>query len=381
MHSEPARHRLFLSPPHMGGRELAFIHEAFEANYVAPAGAMLTAFEKAVADFTGIPHAVAVASGTAALHLALRCRPLQRGDEVWVSTLTFVGGISGAIHDGMTPVFFDCDDASWNMDPALLAEELRAAARRNRLPKLVLPTDIYGQSCDLDAILAACREFDVPVITDSAESLGALYKGRHAGAGALAAAFSFNGNKIITTSGGGMLVSSDKRLIDRARFLATQAREPVVHYEHVEVGFNYRLSNISAAIGCGQMEVLGARIQRRRAIFERYYRHLANLPGLAFMPEASYGRCTRWLTTLTIDPRLFGADRLAIQSALAEADIESRPVWKPMHCQPVFKGVKVVGGGVSERIFEHGLCLPSGSSMSDAEVDRVSDIVIGLHRR
>jgi dTDP-4-amino-4,6-dideoxygalactose transaminase len=359
----------------MSGRELDFIHEAFNTNYIAPSGSMLPAFEKAVCEYTEFPYAVAVASGTAALHLAVRCLRLDPGGEIWASTLTFIGGISAIVHDGFTPVFFDADEASWNMDPALLAEEMKAAAKRGRLPKLVLPTEIYGQACDLDAIQNVCAEYDVPVITDSAESLGARYKGRHAGNGALAAALSFNGNKIVTTSGGGMLLSSDRCIVDRARYLATQAREPVTHYEHVEVGFNYRLSNISAAIGCGQMEHIEARVNRRRAIFERYYERLSNIPGISFMPEAPNCRSTRWLTALRFAPADFGVSRSAVQDALEAENVESRPVWKPMHCQPVFKGARSVGGKTSERIFTEGLCLPSGSAMTDADVDRVSEIV------
>lgn len=372
--------RIFLSPPHMSGREQAYVNAAFESNYVAPAGPMLEAFEREFAEFTGIPHAVAVSSGTAAIHLALKNLDLAPGDEFWCSTLTFVGSIGAAIHDGLTPVFFEPDEASWNLDPNLLAEELAAAARRGKLPKVVIPTDLYGQSCDLDAILAHCGQYGLPVICDSAEAVGTLYKNRHAGHGAFATAFSFNGNKIITTSGGGLLASHDKAIAERARYLSTQARQKVIHYEHTEVGFNYRMSNISAAIGRGQLEVLDDRVARRRSIFEQYRKHLAALPGISFMPEADYGRATRWLTVLRIDPATFGADRNTIMAALDAQNIESRPVWKPMHMQPVFAGMCHAGGSLSEEIFAQGLCLPSGSSMSDADVERVAAIVAAQAR-
>ena len=370
-----ANPRLFLSPPHMSGREEAYVREAFASNYVAPAGPMIARFERAFADYAGIPHAVALDSGTAAIHLALLNLSFAPGDEVWASTLTFIGSIGGAVHERLAPVFFEPDAGSWTLDPDLLAEALDAAAKRGRLPKAVIPTDLYGQSCDLDRIADACARHGVPVICDSAEAVGARYKDRHAGNGGMAAAFSFNGNKIVTTSGGGLLASHDPAVVERARYLSTQARQKVVHYEHTEVGFNYRMSNICAAIGVGQLEVVEARIARRRAIFARYRERLGNLPGIGFMPEASYGRGTRWLTVLRIDPKTFGADRDGVMAALESQAIESRPVWKPMHLQPVFHGARHVGGALSEAIFADGLCLPSGSAMTDAEVDRVAEIV------
>ena len=370
--------RLFLSPPHMSGREEAYVKEAFASNYVAPAGPMLEAFEKEFAGYTGIPHAVAVASGTAAIHLALKSLDLSPGDEIWASTLTFIGSVGAAIHERLTPVFFEPDEKSWTLDPELLREELCAAAKRARLPKAVIPTDLYGQACDLDAIVAACREYDVPVICDSAEAMGARYKNRHAGDGAFASAFSFNGNKIITTSGGGMLASHDARIVERARYLSTQARQPAPHYEHTETGFNYRMSNIAAAIGRGQLEVLDARVARRRAIFEAYRARLGRLPGISFMPEAPYGNSTRWLTVIRIDPVLFGRDREAVRLALEAENIESRPVWKPMHLQPAFAGARHAGGDLSARIFADGLCLPSGSAMTDRDVERAAAAIAGL---
>ena len=359
----------------MSGKELAHIEEAFATNYVAPAGPMLEAFESRLAAYTGIPHVVVVSSGTAAMHLALKALPLVRGDEIWASTLTFIGSVGPAIQEGLVPVFIDADSESWTMDTALLAEELRKAAKSGRLPKAVIPTDIYGQSCDLDRICSLCAEYGIPVICDSAEAMGARYKNRHAGDGAFAAVFSFNGNKIITTSGGGALASHDPKVIAHARYLATQARAPVVHYEHSDVGFNYRMSNICAAIGIGQLEVLDERVGLRRRIFELYRERLGGLPGISFMPEAGYGRATRWLSVMLIDESQFGASRESVRLMLEAENIESRPVWKPMHMQPVFQGARHVGGKISEKFFEDGLCLPSGSQMSEEQVDRVAGLI------
>lgn len=370
-----ARGRLFLSPPHMSGRELRYIEEAFGTNYVAPAGPMLARFEEAFAEYSGLPYVVALTSGTAAIHLALKNLNLARGDEIWTANLTFVASIAPAVQEGLRPVFLDVSPETWTLDSILLAETLDQAARKGSLPKAVIPTDLYGQSCDLDAILAACGKHGVPVICDSAEAVGARYKDRHAGDGAFATAYSFNGNKIITTSGGGILASRDRSVVDRARYLATQARQPVAHYEHTETGFNYRLSNILAAIGCGQLDVLDERVARRRAIFESYEQSLADIPGISFMPEATYGRSTRWLTVILIDRFRFGADRETIRLALEKDNIEARPVWKPLHLQPVFSEARRIGGKVAERLFADGLCLPSGTAMTDSDVDRVVSVL------
>ena len=367
--------RLFLSPPHMGGREQEFVRQAFESNYIAPLGPMVDAFEKEFSAYTGIPHCVALSSGTSATHLALRHLGLGPGDEVLASTLTFIGSVTPVTFEGATPVFIDCDEATWNMDPALLEQALADAARRGRLPKAVIPTDLYGQSCDLPRIKALCDRHGVPVICDSAESVGARYPGKHAGADAWAAVFSFNGNKIITTSGGGMLASHDQGLIDPARKLSQQARDPAPWYEHTEIGFNYRMSNILAAIGRGQLAVLEERVRRRREIFEGYRQRLGDVPGIAFMPEPAGFRSNRWLTVLLIDPAAFGRDTHAVRQALEAENIEARPVWKPMHLQPVFRSARVWGGAVSERLFAQGLCLPSGTAMTDGDLDRVSGII------
>ena len=367
--------RLFLSPPHMGGKELEYIQEAFASNYIAPAGPMLDRFEKKFADFTGIPHVTAVSCGTAALHLAMRLIGVDRGDTVYFSSLTFIGGVTPALFQGATPVFIDSDETSWTMDPHLLAEALKDAARAGSLPKAVVPTDIYGQSCDLDAILNICRPYHIPVIVDCAESVGGRYKDGHCGDGALMSAYSFNGNKIITTSNGGMLASHDPALIERAFCLSHQARDKAPHYEHTTYGYNYRMSNVVAAIGCGQMEVLDARVKRRRDIFTFYQKALSGVEGIFFMPEAPYGQGNRWLTVILIDPKLFGATHEDVRLALEKEDIESRPLWKPMHLQPVFKDAKSIGGNVCEKLFELGLCLPSGTQMTKSDMMRVVDVL------
>lgn len=403
--------RIFLSPPHMSGEELSFIQEAFESNYIAPLGPQVDAFEKEFCEWVGVSHAVAVSSGTAAMHLALRQLDIQPGDEVFASTLTFIGSITPILFEGGTPVFIDADADTWNMDPDLLAEELEACRKRGRMPKAVVPTDLYGQCADLDRIRAVCEPYSIPVIVDAAEALGAVYRGRSAGAGARAAIYSFNGNKIITTSGGGMLASEDEALIEQARFLSQQARDPAPHYEHTQIGYNYRMSNIVAAIGRGQLKVLEERVQRKREIFNSYREALGDLPGIEFMPEASYGRCNRWLTVILITPGEFGATSEEIRLALEAENIESRPIWKPMHLQPVFdvseqktedghpgrRGSELraegttasgktwykarkVGGTVSEDLFGRGLCLPSGTQMSEEDLERVVKVIRKVRR-
>jgi dTDP-4-amino-4,6-dideoxygalactose transaminase len=336
---------------------------------------MVDAFEEEFAERVGIPHALAVSSGTAAIHLALRVLGVGSGDAVITSTLTFIGGVTPIVFQGATPVFIDSDRVSWNMDPDLLAEQIEAFKALGKLPKAVVPTDLYGQCVDLDKVLEICTPYEIPVVSDSSEALGATYKGRSAGAGAKGAIFSFNGNKIITTSGGGMLVSDDQVLMEKARFLSQQARDPAPHYEHSTIGYNYRMSNILAAIGRGQLKVLDERVTRRRQIFEYYKKSLGEIPGIDFMPEASYGRSNRWLTVILITPEEFGVDRETLQMALAEENIDARPVWKPMHLQPVFKGCRCVGGEVAEDLFYRGLCLPSGSNMTEEDLDRVVETV------
>ena len=372
--------RIYLSPPHMSGREQAYVQQVFDSNWIAPLGPQVDAFEREFAAAVGVPYALALSSGTAALHLALQLVGVGPGDEVLVSTLTFAASVNPIIYLGGFPTFIDSERISWNMDPALLVETLATRARAGRLPKAVLLVHLYGQSADVDPILAACTHYDVPLIEDAAEALGATYKGLAPGVFGVMGAFSFNGNKIITTSGGGMLISADGDLIAHARKLATQAREPAPHYEHREIGYNYRLSNVLAAIGRGQLEVLQERVSSRWRNFAYYQRMLGDLPGLAFMPEAPWGRCTRWLTIITVDPARFGADRETIRLALEAANIEARPVWKPMHLQPVFSRYESVHGAVAADLFDRGLCLPSGAAMTEADLARVADVVRAVCR-
>lgn len=372
--------RIFLSPPHMGGQELDFVKEAFESNYIAPLGPHVDAFERELSEMVGIPHSAAVSSGTAAMHLALRLLGVGPGDVVIAPSFTFIGGVSPVTFQGARLSFIDSDRGSWNIDPDLLAEELTFRNKQARLPKAVITADILGQSADLDRIRETCNQYHIPVVSDSAEALGATYKDRHAGKGAVFTVYSFNGNKIITTSGGGMLASDDATLIEKAKFLSQQARDAAPHYEHTQIGYNYRMSNIVAAIGRGQLRVLRERVERKREIFDYYHKALADLPGIEFMPEAAYGRATRWLTVVLITPEAFGADREAIRLTLEKENIESRPVWKPMHLQPVFKGCEMRGGSVCEDLFNRGLCLPSGTAMSEGDLERISSLIIKQHR-
>jgi pyridoxal phosphate-dependent aminotransferase EpsN len=371
--------RIYLSRPHMSGHEEARVAEAFASNFVAPLGPQLDAFEAEVSRYLGGDlHCVGLSSGSAALHLALRIAGVCPGDEVWISSMTFAGGIFPVNYLGATPRFFDLDAASWTVDIECLAAELAKAAQETRLPKAIVPTDLYGQSVDLDVLEGLAAQYGVRLIVDSAESLGASYlDGRKAGTGGDAAILSFNGNKIITTSGGGMLVTRHKEWADQARFLATQARDPAPHYEHSTFGYNYRLSNICAAIGLGQMEVLDARVARRREIFARYRAALERL-GLSFMPEPEGYSSTRWLTAMMIDPLETGISHEDVRLMLLGHQIEARPLWKPMHLQPLYAGAPYHGNGVDEGLFEQGLCLPSGSDMTDDQQDEVIGHIVDL---
>jgi dTDP-4-amino-4,6-dideoxygalactose transaminase len=367
--------RVYLSPPHVGAEERQLLLEAFESNWIAPVGPHIDRFEQEFAERLSLPGAVALSSGTAALHLALHIVGVTRHDEVLTSTLTFAATANAITYLGARPVFIDSTLSTWTMDPALLEEELQTCARRGRLPKAVMTVDLYGQCADYDKLVSICRAYDVPLIADASESLGATYRDEEAGRFGEMAAFSFNGNKIITSGGGGMLVSKRPDWLARARFLASQARDPAPHYEHSEVGFNYRMSNLLAAVGLGQLRNLDRRLAQRRNHNEYYRRQFAILPGIEVMPEASYGRSNCWLTCITIDPHRFGATREHLRQQLELANIESRPVWKPMHLQPAFSGCRVRGGAVSQRLFERGLCLPSGSSLTPKDRERVVDTI------
>jgi dTDP-4-amino-4,6-dideoxygalactose transaminase len=367
--------RIYLSPPHMGPDERALLLDAFDSNWVAPLGPHVNAFEAELAARTGTAHAAALSSGTAALHLALQIVGVGPGDTVLVPTLTFIASASPVRYLGAEPVFIDSERSTWNMDAALVEEALRDGAQRGKLPKAVVAVDLFGQCADYDALVPVCARYDVPLIEDAAEALGASWRGRPAGSFGRMAVLSFNGNKIITTSGGGALLGDGAGDIERARHLATQAREPAPHYEHAEIGYNYRLSNLLAAVGRGQLRVLDERMAARRAHHDAYAQTLGQLPGVTLIPRDPRGDSNCWLTVLQIDPRALGTDRETIRQHLTNLEIEARPVWKPMHLQPAFAGALTYGGSVAEELFDRGLCLPSGSSLSDADRGRVIDAV------
>jgi dTDP-4-amino-4,6-dideoxygalactose transaminase len=365
--------RIYLSPPHVGEAERALLLDAFDSNWIAPLGPHVDAFEQEFARFAEVGHAVALSSGTAALHLGLHTLGVKTGDEILTSTLTFAATVNAITYLGATPTFVDVCSDSWTMDPTLVQEEL-SSREPDALPAAVLAVDLYGQCADYDRLAEVCAAHGVPLVSDSAEACGASYKGRIAGSMGQWAAFSFNGNKIMTTSGGGMLVSHDAATIDRVRYLASQARHPAAHYQHLEVGYNYRLSNLLAAIGRAQLRSLPDKILRRREINRVYRSALRDLRGVSFMPEASYGQSNCWLTCILIDAVETGVDTNQVRSTLEGHNIESRPVWKPMHQQPVFSAFPIRGGAVAERLFAQGLCLPSGSSLLPHEQERVIEV-------
>lgn len=373
--------RIYLSAPHMSGQEQHYLAEAFDTNWVAPVGPHIDRFEAEFAERIGLKHAVAVSSGTAAMHLTIRHLDLQPGEEVFCSSGTFAATVNPVVYERGSPVFIDSDPATWNIDCNLLQDELKRCAKRGKLPRAVIAVDLYGQCADWDPLTEICDFYAIPLIEDAAEALGATYAGKPAGSFGWANIFSFNGNKIITTSGGGMLVTNDAALANRARFLATQARDPAPHYEHSQIGYNYRLSNLLAGVGRAQLCVLDERVTARRGIFDQYQAALGSEPGISFMPEAAYGRATRWLTCVVIDAEQFGATREEVRLYLESQNIESRPVWKPMHCQPVFEKCRRVGGEVSEQFFTDGLCLPSGSSLTPSDIERVIAAFLSIPRR
>ena len=358
--------RIFLSAPFMGGNEQKYIKEVFDSNYIAPLGAFVDRFEQAIKDYSHAPYALALNSGTAALHLALRSLDINDGDIVLASTFTFAASVNPIIYQKAIPIFIDSDE-SWNLSPELLQEAIKTAPKK---PKALIVTHLYGQAAKMNEIMQICNEHEIAVIEDAAEALGASLDGKALGSFGIFGAYSFNGNKIITCGGGGMLISSDENLLAHARYLSTQAREPLLHYEHKECGYNYRLSNVLGAIGVGQMEMLNSRVERKRAIFELYKRELGEVAD--FMPEIAGARGNRWLSTLAFKQK--GA-HLRVIEALNKQDIESRPLWKPMHAQPVFKGAKAVLSGLSDDLFSRGICLPSGADMSDEMVLKVANIV------
>ncbi|MEH7502842.1 aminotransferase class I/II-fold pyridoxal phosphate-dependent enzyme [Neobacillus drentensis] len=369
------KNRVLLSPPHMSGSEISYINQAFESNWVAPLGPNVDAFEQEIASFTGVKGAVALSSGTAAIHLALSLLDVQKEDVVFCSSLTFVASANPILYHGAEPVFIDSEPDTWNMSPSALEEAFEVAVAAGKLPKAVIVVNLYGQSARMDELVSICQKYRVPLIEDAAESLGAKYKGKASGTFGEFGIFSFNGNKIITTSGGGMLISNNSEAISKARFLSAQAKDPAPHYQHSEIGYNYRLSNILAGIGRSQLEVLKERVHARRTIFEIYQQELAPLPGVFFMPELDNTFSTRWLTALTIDEGKTGVYIKDLLAFLESENIEARHVWKPLHMQPLFSNYKYYphdkNESVSEKLFKTGICLPSGSGMTLEDQMRV----------
>ncbi|MBN1408079.1 MAG: aminotransferase class I/II-fold pyridoxal phosphate-dependent enzyme [Calditrichaceae bacterium] len=365
--------KLWLSPPHMNGEELKYIHEAFESNWVAPLGPNVDGFEKEMCAYLGTGHAAAVVSGTAAIHLALIILDVSEGDEVLCQSFTFSGSANPIAYQQAAPVFIDSETDSWNIDPQLLEQAIKDRINKGKKPKALILVHLYGQPAKLDEITQICNQYEIPIIEDAAEALGSLYKNIPVGTFGRFGILSFNGNKIITTSGGGMLISSEKN-IKEARFLSTQAQDEAPHYQHSQIGYNYRMSNIIAGIGRGQLKSLDKRVERKREIFDYYKEELKQLPGVQSQPELPNTKSNRWLTTLTIDPTLAGTDREKIRLSFVAENIDTRPLWKPMHLQPVFKDAIKYENGVSEKLFNNGLCLPSGTAMTEADLNRVVKI-------
>lgn len=363
--------RIYLSSPDVGPHERVELFQAFDSKWIAPLGPYVDQFEQEFAEYIGVPHALALSSGTAALHLALLVNNIGPGDLVITSTLTFAATVNPITYVGATPVFVDADPATWTMDTRRLEEALETCKAEGRPAKAVISVDLYGQACDYEIITLLCKAHGAILIDDAAEAVGARYKGEHVGRHGVCAAFSFNGNKIMTSGGGGMLVSNDADLIDRARHLSTQARDPAPHYEHSVIGYNYRLSNLLAAVGCGQLHRVEKMMARRREINERYRAAMTHTAGITFMPVADYGTPNYWLTCIQVDPASAGVSREDIRAGLEAEDVESRPVWKPMHLQPVFQHCRRFGGDVAGSLFEKGLCLPSGSNLTDDDHARV----------
>jgi pyridoxal phosphate-dependent aminotransferase EpsN len=371
--------RIFLSSPHLSGNEKKYVAEAFESNWIAPLGPNVDQFEKEIARYAGVNEAAAVSSGTAAIHLALSLLGVGKGDKVFCSSLTFIASANPILYQQAAPVFIDSEPDTWNMSPEALEAAFEEAANRGEFPKAVIIVNLYGQSAKMEELMSICNAYHVPVIEDAAESLGSFYKGKASGSLGKFGVYSFNGNKIITTSGGGMLISNDSEGIQKARFLATQARDPAAHYQHSVVGYNYRMSNILAGIGRGQLEVLDERVGARRRIFQQYIQELGDLPGVQFMPELPGTFSNRWLTTLTIDEQKAGVTIPQLIDSLSAENIEARPVWKPLHLQPLFTGVKYYRHkgetDISANLFKSGICLPSGSNMLQDDQMRVIQCV------
>ncbi|HEV7346762.1 DegT/DnrJ/EryC1/StrS family aminotransferase [Telluribacter sp.] len=367
--------KIWLSSPHLGDNELRYVQEAFATNWIAPLGPNVNAFEEELATYVGTGHAAALSSGTAALHLALVMLGVSAGDLVLCQSFTFAASANPIVYQGATPVFIDSEPTTWNLCPEALETALKYYTGKGNKPKAVIGVHLYGMPARLDEVLALCEKYQVPFVEDAAEALGSSYRGRKLGSFGTMSLLSFNGNKIITTSGGGALLSADESLVNQARFLATQARDPAPHYQHSRIGYNYRLSNVCAGIGRGQLEVLDERVAQRRANYAYYVQAIGTLPGVRFQPEPEGSFSNRWLSCLTIDPTAAGTTRERVRLRLEQENIESRPLWKPMHLQPVFREAPYVGAQVAETLFEQGLCLPSGSNLTDADRSRIVEVI------
>lgn len=364
--------KIWLSSPHMGGTELNYVNEAFATNWIAPLGANVNGFEKDLEKFTGSSHAAALSSGTAALHLALVLLGVQAGDEVICSSFTFSASANPIVYQGATPIFVDSEINTWNIDPVQLEAAIADRIKQGKKPKAIIIVHLYGQSALMNEIMEICKRYEIPMIEDAAEALGSTYHGKALGTFGEIGILSFNGNKIITTSGGGALISDRIEHVEKARFLSTQARDQAPHYQHSHIGYNYRMSNICAGIGRGQMEVLSQRVDARRANFAYYKQHLSDLAGLTFQEELPHTFSNKWLTCIQINPEVAqGINREKVRLFLEKDNIESRPLWKPMHLQPIFESYPFYGTTVSNKLFENGLCLPSGSNLTQADLDRV----------
>jgi dTDP-4-amino-4,6-dideoxygalactose transaminase len=375
LNSKSVNTKIWLSSPHMGSRELEFVKEAFETNWIAPLGPHVDGFERDLATYTGAGHVAALSSGTAALHLALILLGVERGDEVICQSMTFSASANPIVYQGAVPVFVDSEEDTWNMDPVLLEAAIKDRLARGKKPKAIIPVHLYGMPAKMDEILAVASAYDIPVVEDAAEALGSFYRDQACGTFGQLGVLSFNGNKIITTSGGGALTGNDESLIKKARFLATQARDAAPHYQHSHIGYNYRMSNVCAGIGRGQMEVLNERVAQRRANYEYYVSQLGEQPGITFVSEPEGYYSNRWLTTVLINPaESNGITREELRTALEKENIESRPLWKPMHKQPVFEDAPAYTNGVSEKLFDQGLCLPSGSNLTKNDLERVINV-------
>jgi len=368
--------KIWMSSPHMGGTEQQYVKEAFDTNWIAPLGPNVNGFEQDISLFLGHDmHVAALSSGTAGLHLGLVLLGVKAGDEVICQSMTFSASANPIAYIGATPVFVDSEKETWNISPEILEEAIKDRIAKGKKPKAIIPVHLYGMPAKMNEIMVVAHKYGIPVLEDAAEALGSSIHGRKCGTFGEIGILSFNGNKIITTSGGGALVSSNSGIVKDARFLATQARDEAPHYQHSQIGYNYRMSNLCAGVGRGQMEVLADRIEKRRSIFNKYYQHLNHKKGIHFCVEPDGYFSNRWLTTLLIDPSLAGFTREDLRLELEKDNIESRPLWKPMHMQPVFEGAPYYGDGTSEALFANGICLPSGSNLTDDDFDRIFKII------